>query len=83
MGERTGTELGLLTPTQGRELLVKIETKKPRTSKDAQMEEIARLLAQLDAMEIEKARERAEMIFIEIMVFVLGLMLGFAAGRVL
>jgi phage terminase Nu1 subunit (DNA packaging protein) len=47
------------------------------------MEEIAKLLAQLDAMEIEKARERGEMIFIEIMVFVLGLMLGFAAGRVL
>jgi hypothetical protein len=83
MGERTGTELGLLTPTQRRELLVKIETRKPRTSKDAQMEEIAKLLAQLDAMEIDKARERGEMIFIEIMVFVLGLMLGFAAGRVL
>jgi hypothetical protein len=83
MGERTGAELGLLTPTQRRELLVKIETRKPRTSKDAQMEEIAKLLAQLDAMEIEKARERGEMIFIEIMVFVLGLMLGFAAGRVL
>ena len=82
MGERTGTELGMLTPTQRRELLVNIE-KKPRTSKDAQMQEIARLLAQLDAMEIEKARERGEMIFIEIMVFVLGLMLGFAAGRVL
>lgn len=82
MGERTGAELGLLTPTQRRELLVNIE-KKPRTSKDAQMQEIAKLLAELDAMEIEKARERAEMIFIEIMVFVLGLMLGFAAGRVL
>jgi len=82
VGERTGTELGMLTPTQRRELLVNIE-KKPRTSKDAQMQEIARLLAQLDAMEIEKARERGEMIFIEIMVFVLGLMLGFAAGRVL
>ena len=83
MGECTGAELGLLTPTQRRELLVKIETRKPRTSKDAQMEEIAKILAQLDAMEIEKAREKAEMIFIEIMVFVLGLMLGFAAGRVL
>jgi len=83
MGKRTGAKLGLLTPTQRRELLVKIETRKPRTSKDAQMEEIAKLLAQLDAMEIDKARERGEMIFIEIMVFVLGLMLGFAAGRVL
>jgi hypothetical protein len=62
---------------------VKIETRKPRTSKDAQMEEIAKLLAQLDAMEVEKAKEKAEMIFIEIMVFVFGLMLGFAAGRVL
>jgi hypothetical protein len=82
MGECPGAELGLLTPTQRGELLVRIETK-PRTSKDAQMEEIAKLLAQLDAMEIEKARERGEMIFIEIMVFVLGLMLGFAAGRVL
>jgi len=47
------------------------------------MQEIAKLLAQLDAIEVEKARERDEMIFIEIMVFVLGLMLGFAAGRVL
>jgi hypothetical protein len=80
MGECPGAELGLLTPTQRRELLVRIETK-PRTSKDAQMEEIAKLLAQLDAMEIEKARERGEMIFIEIMVFVFGLMLGFAIGR--
>jgi hypothetical protein len=60
---------------------VKIETRKPRTSKDAQMEEIAKLLAQLDAMEIEKAKERAEMIFIEIMVLVFGLMIGFAIGR--
>lgn len=75
--------MGLLTPTQRRELLVRIETRKPRTSKDAQMEEIAKLLAEIDAIEVEKARERAEMIFIEIMVFVLGLMLGFAAGRVL
>jgi hypothetical protein len=81
MGERTGTKLGLLTPTQRRELLVRIETRKPRTSKDAQMEEIAKLLAQLDAMEIEKAKERAEMIFIEIMVLVFGLMIGFAIGR--
>ena len=54
---------------------------KPRTSKDAQMEEIAKLLAQLDAMEVEKAREKAEMIFIEIMVLVFGLMIGFAIGR--
>ena len=54
---------------------------KPRTSKDAQMEEIAKLLAQLDAMEVEKARERAEIIFIEIMVLVFGLMIGFAIGR--
>jgi hypothetical protein len=45
------------------------------------MEEIAKLLAQLDAMEVEKARERAEMIFIEIMVLVFGLMIGFAIGR--
>ena len=57
--------------------------KKPRTARDAQMQEIAKLLAELDAIEVEKAKERAEMIFIEIMVFVLGLMLGFAAGRVL
>ena len=83
MGKRTGAELGLLTPTQRGELLVKIETRKPRTSKDAQMEEITKLLAEIDAIEVEKARERAEMIFIEIMVFVFGLMLGFAAGRVL
>ena len=81
MGERTGTELGLFTPTQRRELLVKIETRKPRTSKDAQMEEIAKLLAQLDAMEVEKVKEKAEMIFIEIMVLVFGLMIGFAIGR--
>jgi hypothetical protein len=81
MGERTGAELGLLTTPHRRVLLVRIETRKPRTSKDAQMEEIAKLLAQLDAMEIEKARERGEMIFIEIMVFVFGLMLGFAIGR--
>jgi ATP-dependent 26S proteasome regulatory subunit len=81
MGERTGAELGLLTPTQRRELLVKIETRKPRTSKDAQMEEIAKLLAQLDAMEVEKVKEKAEMIFIEIMVLVFGLMIGFAIGR--
>jgi hypothetical protein len=80
MGERTGTELGLLTTPHRRVLLVRIETK-PRTSKDAQMEEIAKLLAQLDAMEIEKARERGEMIFIEIMVLVFGLMIGFAIGR--
>jgi hypothetical protein len=45
------------------------------------MEEIAKLLAEIDAIEVEKARERAEMIFIEIMVFVFGLMLGFAIGR--
>jgi len=83
MGERTGAELGLLTTPHRRELLVKIETRKPRTSKDAQMEEIAKLLAEIDAIEVEKARERGEMIFIEIMVFVFGLMLGFAAGRVL
>ena len=57
-----------------------MQTKK-RTSKDAQMEEIAKLLAQLDAMEIDKARERGEMIFIEIMVLVFGLMIGFAIGR--
>jgi hypothetical protein len=81
MGERTGAELGLLTPTQRRELLVRIETRKPRTSKDAQMEEITKLLAEIDAIEVEKARERAEMIFIEIMVFVFGLMIGFAIGR--
>ena len=60
---------------------MKIETRKPRTSKDAQMEEIAKLLAQLDAMEVEKAREKAEMIFIEIMILVFGLMIGFAIGR--
>jgi len=60
---------------------VKIETRKPRTSKDAQMEEIAKLLAQLDAMEVEKARERAEIILIEVMVLVFGLMIGFAIGR--
>ncbi len=59
---------------------MRIETK-PRTSKEAQMEEIAKLLAQLDAMEVEKAREKAEMIFIEIMVLVFGLMIGFAIGR--
>ena len=81
MGKRTGAELGLLTPTQRRELLVRIETRKPRTSKDAQMEESAKLLAESDAIEVEKARERAEMIFIEIMVFVFGLMIGFAIGR--
>jgi hypothetical protein len=81
VGERTGTELGVLTPTRRRELLVRIETRKPRTSKDAQMEEIAKLLAQLDAIEVEKARERGEMIFIEIMVLVFGLMIGFAIGR--
>jgi hypothetical protein len=81
MGERTGTKLGLLTTPPWGVLLVRIETRKPRTSKDAQMEEIAKLLAQLDAMEIDKAKEKAEMIFIEIMVFVLGLMLGFAIGR--
>jgi hypothetical protein len=80
VGACTGSELGMLTPTQRGELLVKIETK-PRTSKDAQMEEIAKLLAQLDAMEVEKARERAEIIFIEIMVLVFGLMIGFAIGR--
>ena len=72
----------MLTPTQRRELLVSTE-KKSRTSKDAQMQEIAKLLAELDAIEVEKAKERAEMIFIEVMVFVFGLMLGFAAGRVL
>ena len=82
MGACAGSELGLLTTPHRRVLLGKTETK-PRTSKDAQMQEIAKLLAQLDAMEIEKAKEKAEMIFIEIMVFVLGLMLGFAAGRVL
>ena len=82
MGERAGAELGLLTPTQRRELLVSTE-KKSRTSKDAQMQEIAKLLAELDAIEVEKSKERAEMIFIEIIVFVFGLMLGFAAGRVL
>lgn len=60
---------------------MRIETRKPRTSKDAQMEEIAKLLAQLDAMEIERSKERAEMIFIEIMVLVFGLMIGFAIGR--
>jgi len=81
VGACTGSELGMLTPTQRGELLVKIETRKPRTSKDAQMEEIAKLLAQLDAMEVEKARERAEMIFIEVMVLVFGLMIGFAIGR--
>jgi hypothetical protein len=81
VGACTGTKLGLFTPTQRRELLVKIETRKPRTSKDAQMEEIAKILAQLDAMEVEKAKERAEMIFIEIMVLVFGLMIGFAIGR--
>jgi len=81
MGERTGTKLGLLTPTQRRELLVRIETRKPRTSKDAEMEKINKLLAEIDAIEVEKARERAEMIFIEIMVFVFGLMIGFAIGR--
>ena len=81
MGERTGAKLGLLTPTPWRVLLVKIETRKPRTSKDAQMEEITKLLAEIDAIEVEKARERAEMIFIEIMVFVFGLMIGFAIGR--
>ena len=80
MGACTGSELGMLTPTQRGELLVRIETK-PRTSKEAQMEEIAKLLAQLDAMEVEKAREKAEMIFIEIMVLVFGLMIGFAIGR--
>ena len=83
MGECTGTELGVLTPPSWRALLVKIETKKPRTSREAEMEKINKLLAELDAIEVEKARERAEMIFIEIMVFVFGLMLGFAAGRVL
>jgi hypothetical protein len=60
---------------------VKIETRKPRTSKDAEMEKINKLLAEIDAIEVEKARERAEMIFIEIMVFVFGLMIGFAIGR--
>jgi hypothetical protein len=80
VGACTGAELGLLTPTQRGELLVRIETK-PRTSKEAQMEEIAKLLAQLDAMEVEKAREKAEMIFIEVMVLVFGLMIGFAIGR--
>jgi hypothetical protein len=82
MGERTGAELGLLTPPSWRALLVRIETK-PRTARDALIQDIARLQAQIDAMEVEKARERGEMIFIEVMVFVLGLMLGFAAGRVL
>lgn len=82
MGERTRAELGLFTTPPWRALLVNIE-KKPRTARDAQMQEIAKLLAELDAIEVEKAKERAEMIFIEIMVFVLGLMLGFAAGRVL
>ena len=82
MGARTGSELGLLTPTPWRVLLVNVE-KKPRTSKEAEMEKINKLLAEIDAIEVEKARERAEMIFIEIMVFVFGLMLGFAAGRVL
>ncbi len=60
---------------------MKIETRKPRTSKDAEMEKINKLLAEIDAIEVEKARERAEMIFIEIMVFVFGLMIGFAIGR--
>ncbi len=80
MGKCTGAELGLLTTPHRRELLVSAE-KKPRTSKDAQMEEITKLLAEIDAIEVEKAREKAEMIFIEIMVFVFGLMIGFSIGR--
>ncbi len=59
---------------------MRIETKK-RTARDAHMEEIARLLAQIDVIEREKAKEKAEMIFIEIMVLVFGLMIGFAVGR--
>jgi hypothetical protein len=80
VGACTGSELGMLTPTQRRVLLVRIETKK-RTARDAHMEEIARLLAQIDVIEREKAKEKAEMIFIEIMVLVFGLMIGFAVGR--
>ena len=82
MGERTRAELGLFTTPPWRVLLVNVE-KKPRTARDALIQDIARLQAQIDAMEVDKARERGEMIFIEVMVFVLGLMLGFAAGRVL
>lgn len=82
MGACTGSELGLLTTSPWGVLLVNVE-KKPRTARDALIQDIARLQAQIDAMEFDKARERGEMIFIEVMVFVLGLMLGFAAGRVL
>ena len=54
---------------------------KPRTARDALIQDIARLQAQIDVMEREKAKEKAEMIFIEIMVLVFGLMIGFAIGR--
>ena len=55
--------------------------KKPRTARDALIQDIARLQAQIDVMEHERAKEKAEMIFIEIMVLVFGLMIGFAIGR--
>jgi hypothetical protein len=80
MGECTGSELGLFTPTPWRAILVRIETK-PRTARDALIQDIARLQAQIDVMEHERAKEKAEMIFIEIMVLVFGLMIGFAIGR--
>lgn len=80
MGTRTGTELGVFTTTQRRELLVSTETK-PTSARDALIKDIAKLQAQIDVMEMERAKEQAEMIFIEIMILVFGLMVGFSIGR--
>lgn len=78
MGTRTGPELGLLTPTNRRVLLVNQLTELSRLRK-----EIAELEVKVDELEMDATRTRAEMIVIEILLLAVGFAAGFALRGVL
>jgi len=78
VGACTGSELGLLTPTHRRVLLVKALTETARLQK-----ELAELEVKVDELEMEAVRNRAEMIVIEILLLAVGFAAGFAVCKML
>lgn len=81
MGIGSGSELGVLTPSIGRALLVKT----PIESADLirLRKEVAELEVKIDELEMDAVRTRAEMIVIEILLLAVGFAAGFALRGVI
>ena len=81
MGTCSASELGVLTPSLRRALLVKT----PIESADLirLRKEVAELEVKIDELEMDAVRTRAEMIVIEILLLAVGFAAGFALRGVI